>query len=141
MPDKLLQCSGREPLGVPREERGLADVMKAAEELNDTLETEASTSMCWRTIAERLDIVLNRLNRDVVGLCTLSKHNWIMNTLGTRGDLLTTHEEIVRVGVIGVVGVEHRVEGTSVDRVAVEHIEVSIIALLDDATKSLLGFS
>jgi len=50
------------PLGVPREQRSLADVVEATEELDDTLETETGTSVSGCTISERLNVVLDSLN-------------------------------------------------------------------------------
>ena len=64
-----------------------------------------------------------------------------MNTLGTTGNLLSTHEEIVAVCVVVIVRVEHGVEWTSVGRVAVQHVEVGIVLFEDEASKDLLVFS
>jgi len=64
-----------------------------------------------------------------------------VNTLGTRGDLLTAHEEIVRVSVVGVLRVKHGVEGTSIGGVTVKHVEVSVMFLSDETAESLLSLS
>lgn len=42
-----------------------------------------------------------------------------MDSLGTTGDFLTSHEEIVGVSVVGVVGVEHCVEWSCVCGVSI----------------------
>ena len=46
--------------------------MKAAEELNDTLETEASSSMRRCTILESIDVVFDLLDWNSAGLSSLS---------------------------------------------------------------------
>ena len=64
-----------------------------------------------------------------------------MDTLCTTGDFLTSHEEIVRVGVVGVVGVEHGVEWTSIRGITVEHVKVSVVFFTDKSSKLLLVLS
>lgn len=64
-----------------------------------------------------------------------------MDTLCTTGDFLTSHEEIVGVGVVGVVGVEHGVEWTSIRGITVEHVKVSVVFVTDKSSKLLLVLS
>lgn len=127
--------------GVSREHRGLTDVLKTAEEFHDTLETEACTGMGGSTVLERIDVVLDGLDGDALGRGSLGEHDRVVHSLSSRGDLLSAHEEIVRVGVVLVMRVKHGVEGASIDGVAVKHVEVSIVLLPDEATESLLGLS
>ena len=115
--------------------------MKAAEELNDTLETEASSSMRRCTILESIDVVFDLLDWNSAGLSSLCQHLRVVNTLRSTGDLFTSHEEVVRVGVVGVIRVEHGVEGAGVDGVAVKHVEIGVMSFLDETSESLLGFS
>lgn len=64
-----------------------------------------------------------------------------MDTLCTTGDFLTSHEEIVGVGVVGVVGVEHGVEWTSIRGITVEHVKISVVFFTDKSSKLLLVLS
>lgn len=64
-----------------------------------------------------------------------------MDTLCTTGDFLTSHEEIVGVGVVGVVRVEHGVEWTSIRGITVEHVKVSVVFFTDKSSKLLLVLS
>lgn len=64
-----------------------------------------------------------------------------MNTLCTTRNFLTSHEEVVGVGVVRVVGVEHRIEWTGICGIAVEHVEVSVIFFTDKSSKLLLVLS
>ena len=116
-----------EPRRVSREERCFANVMEATEELNDALEAETCSRMHWSTVLKRIDVVFDLLDRDAHGLGPLSKHCWVMNTLSSARDLLTTHEKVVRVCVVGVSWVNHGIEGPCVDRVPVQHVEVSVV--------------
>lgn len=68
---------------VTREETGLADVVQIAEELDNTFEAETGTTMGGSTILERINVILNRLNCDVLGNGLLFKQFRVVNTLGT----------------------------------------------------------
>lgn len=75
--------------------------------------------MGWGTILECINIVLNGFYWNIMCLCSFSKEFWVMDSLGTTGDFLTSHEEIVGVSVVGVVGVEHCVEWSCVCGVSI----------------------
>ena len=53
----------------------------------------------------------------------------------------TSHEHVIAVGVALVLWVGHCVEGTHHQRVFVEHVEVSFVALSDKAAQQLLVWS
>ena len=72
-------------------------------------------------------------------LGTLSQHHGVVDTLGSASYFLAPHEEVVGVGVVGVVRVQHRVEGADGGGVAVEHVEISIVFLLNKFSKCLLS--
>lgn len=75
--------SRSESLRVTREETGLADVVQIAIELYNTFETETGATMARSTILERINVILNRLNCDVLGFGLLFKQFRVVNTLGT----------------------------------------------------------
>ena len=54
-----------------------------------------------------------------------------MNPLSTREDLLASHEHVIRVGPLVIVGVGHRVEWADCKWELVENVEVSVVAGLD----------
>lgn len=89
-------------------------------------------------VLEGVNIFLNASNRDLVVSSALSKEVWVVDSLSSTGDLFTSHEEVIRVCIVGVLRVDHSIERSSIGRVAVEHIEVSVELLLHDFTKSLL---
>jgi hypothetical protein len=90
------------------------------------------------TILEGIDVILNGRDRDLVCGGSLCKELGVVNTLSSRSDLLTTHEEVVRVCVIRVARVNHGVEGTSIDWVSVKHVEVGLELFADELAKDLL---
>ena len=54
----------REPLGVPREQRGLANVVEAAVQHHDALQSNAGASVGRGAKLERVDVGLDGVNRD-----------------------------------------------------------------------------
>ena len=93
------------------------------------------------TILKRIDVVFDLLDGNTQSLSSLCQHGWIMNTLCATCDFLTTHEEIVRVGIVRISWVNHSVEGSSIDWIAIQHVEVSVILFLDKTSKLLLSIS
>ena len=128
-------------LGISGEERCLTNIVKPTEELDDTLESKSGTSMSRCSILESIDVILNGRDRDAEGLSSLGKHLRVMHSLGTTGDLLSAHEEVIGVCIVGIIGVDHGVEGTCIDWVAVKHIEISVIFVFDETTEGFLGLS
>lgn len=61
-----------------------------------------------------------------------------MNSLSATSDFLAPHEEIVAVGVVRVVGVEHCVEWSGVGWVPVEHVKISVVLFPYDFSQSVL---
>lgn len=88
-------------------------------------------------VFEGVNIFLNSCNGDAVVGSTLSQEFWVVDSLSTTGNFLTSHEEVVRVSVVGVLRVNHGIERSSIGRISVEHIEVSVELLLHDLTESL----
>lgn len=70
---------------------------------------------------------------------SLCEHFRVVDTLGSGGDLLSTHEKVVRVCVVLVIGVKHRVEGTGTFGEAVQHVEVSVVLLSHKPTQGTLS--
>lgn len=81
-------------------------------------------------VLEAFDVVGDGGGVDSLVDCTLAEHVRVMDALGTGKDLLTSHEEVVGTGVVGVVLAEHCVERTSSCWIAMQHVEVSIVLVL-----------
>ena len=62
-----------------------------------------------------------------------------LTSLSTGDNLLTAHENVVRVGVSVVLSIEHCVEGSNGTRELVDDKEVSLVLLLDNATQQLFS--
>jgi len=108
----------------------------------------------WRTaVLESVDVVFQTsvvwVDRADVLAHSLLEEVGVVDTLSTGQDLLTTHEEVVRVAVagIGVLGAFlmsgafgrwHGVEWADVEWEFVEDVEVGAVLLEDKATEALL---
>lgn len=91
-------------------------------------------------LAESGQVVLEAL---LVGVDALGTHRRfqlldVMDTLGARHDLLTAHEEVVRIGEPGVLRAGLGVEGPHGHGELVQHEEVGVVLLADDLAKLLL---
>lgn len=63
-----------------------------------------------------------------------------MISLGTGGDFLTSHEEIVGESIIWVILAEHGIKWSSILGIFVKHVEVGIVLLLDNFSELLFGW-
>jgi hypothetical protein len=104
--------------------------MEVAVELDDSLHAKTGTTMSWGTVLEGVNVVLDGVDWDFKMLGSLDEHLWDVDSLSSRSDLLTSHEEIVRVGVVGVSWVQHCIEWTGIGWVSIEHVEISLVFLL-----------
>ena len=91
-------------------------------------------------MAESVQVVLEAL---LVGVDSLGKHRGlqfldVVDTLGTRHDLLTTHEEVIGVGESVVLGVGLGVEGSHGHGELVQNVEVGVVLVADDLAQLLL---
>mmetsp|Transcript_29381 Transcript_29381/g.68813 ORF Transcript_29381/g.68813 Transcript_29381/m.68813 type:complete len:200 (-) Transcript_29381:1083-1682(-) len=71
-------------------------------------------------------------------LGSLNNELGLMDALSTRQDLLTTDEEIIAVGELGILRIGHGVERTNGKGVLVHHEKVRAVLLLDNLAKFLL---
>lgn len=91
------------------------------------------------SVLEGIDVVLDGGNIDSAGLGSGGEELGVVDSLSSRSDFLTSHEEIVRVGVSVVILADHGVEGSGRGGVSVEHVEVSVVDLSDDGSELSLG--
>lgn len=63
---------------------------------------------------------------------------WVVNSLSARQNFLASHKHIIRIGIFGVVGIWHGVERSDSERELVQHVKVSIVLGLHQATEQLL---
>lgn len=132
--------SRTQTLRVTGEQRGQADVRQAKEKHDNAVQTKTTTGVGRAALAESVKVVLKAL---LVRFKSLSTHRLlqlldIVDTLSTRHDLLTTHEEVIRVGEARVLGVGLGVEGTHGHGELVQHVEIGVVFLADDLAKLLL---
>jgi hypothetical protein len=64
------------------------------------------------TQPESVQVALHRSRVDSDTLHSLLQENWVVNSLSSRQNLFTSHEEVVRVGEVRVCRVGHGVEGS-----------------------------
>lgn len=145
----------------PREQASATNVVKLQEEHDDSLKADATTSVGWRTEAESIDIGLHIVRVDADATHAIFEHCRVVKTLGTRQNLLSTHEEVVRVGqfldhammlrsteslsrnlwtgTYSITRVGHGVERSKLERELVDDVVVSVVFLLDEFPKGLFG--
>ena len=119
--------SGSNSLRVTREQRWVTDVLEAAVKHHNSFKTESTSTVRIGTVFHGLEVVVDGLGVNSLLNCSLFQENWVVNTLSTWQDFLTSHEEVIRAGKSGVILTEHSVERSGVDRVSVQHVEVSVI--------------
>lgn len=92
------------------------------------------------SLAESVQVVLKAL---LVGIDSLGNHRGlqlldVVDTLGTGHDLLTTHEEVIRVGESIVLRVGLGVEGSHGHRELVQNVEIGVVLVANDLAQLLL---
>ena len=78
-------------------------------------------------VAERINVRGNCLQLHAVMVGPLDQKVGVVDSLRPGEDLLAAHKHVVRVGVLDVVGVGHRVEGTHGQREFVKDKEVGVV--------------
>lgn len=126
-------------LGISREQSTLSNVTQSAVEHDDSFETDTDTTVGVSTVFERFDVIFNGIDLNAAFSSSLGQEFRIVNSLSTTGNFFTSHEEIVRVGVSGVILAGHGVERSGGDGVSVENVEIGVVLLLDEVTQ--LSFS
>mmetsp|Transcript_57821 Transcript_57821/g.118353 ORF Transcript_57821/g.118353 Transcript_57821/m.118353 type:complete len:201 (+) Transcript_57821:199-801(+) len=81
-------------------------------------------------VPERVDVRRQLGGGDALGLALLAEQRDVVHPLRPRHDLLAAHEDVIGVGVVGVVGARHRVERPYLHGEALEDPEVGAILLL-----------
>lgn len=127
-------------LRVTGEQGRQTNVGQTQEEHDNTVQTKTTTGVGRAALAESIQVVLKAL---LVGVDALGAHRLhqlvdVVNTLGTGHDLFTTHEEVIRVGEAGILGVGLGVEGAHGHGELVQDVEISVVLLANDLAKLLL---
>lgn len=127
-------------LRISGEHRGVTNIWQSEEQHHYALQTDTTSCMRICSMRERLQIRMQRLQRNTTCLCTLCKQLRIMNSLSTRDNLLSTNKDIIRIGQLlevinrrlryRILGIWHRVEGTNRQRELIQHVEVCVVLLL-----------
>ena len=100
--------------------------------------TDASAAVGESTVAEGVNVGLNFMEVNAPCLGSLNNELGLMDALSTRQDLLTTDEEIIAVGELGILRIGHGVERTNGKGVLVHHEKVRAVLLLDNLAKFYL---
>jgi hypothetical protein len=127
-----------ESAGVAGEHGGLADVLQAKVEHDDSLQADASASVGQCAVPEGVHVALDGCDGDVECVGALDQHVHVMDALGAGHDLLAADEQVVAVGPPRVLGVGHGVEGARGLGVLVHHVEVSAELLAHQLAQGLL---
>lgn len=114
--------------------------MQVAVELYNAFKAETSSRVGGCSVFKWVDVVFDCFYGNTTLSCSLSEEFWVVDTLGSWGNLFSAHEEVVGVCVSAVVGVNHSVEWSSTHRVSVKHVEVSVEFISHNFAKSLLSF-
>ena len=117
--------------GVTGEQTGVTDVLQVTEQHHHSLHSDTSSSMGVGSEFKAVDIVSKGGRVKSLGFGSLLHQLWVVDSLGSWQDLLSSHEEIVGAGEIGVIFTEHGVEGSGWDGISVQHVEVGIVFLFD----------
>mmetsp|Transcript_23133 Transcript_23133/g.59104 ORF Transcript_23133/g.59104 Transcript_23133/m.59104 type:complete len:476 (-) Transcript_23133:597-2024(-) len=129
---------GRQALGVAWEHGGLADVVQAQVQHDHALQAHARAAVGRGAQAEGVDVRRDGLQRHAPHLGALGEQLGVVDALRARDDLLAADEHVVRVGVRGVVGAGHGVEGADGQRVPVQDVKVGAVARLDHLAQRTL---
>ena len=93
-------------------------------------------------VLEAVNVVLGSgtigVDRRVVLAHLLGQQLRVVDTLGAGADFLAAHEEVVRVGELGVVGRGHGVGRADRERELVEDVEIGAVLFKDEAAEVLL---
>jgi len=127
-------------LGISREHAGIANISQIAEQHDHTFQADTTSTVRVRTVAEAFDVIFNSHWVNAAFHGTFLQHLRIMDSLSTRGDFFTTHEEVIRTSEIRVIRGRHGVERTGVLGITMQEIEVRVVFFTDDLTQFALDF-
>jgi len=114
-------------LWISGEERSVSDVLKTAEQHDDSFKTNSSTTVWVSSVFEAVNVVFNSFRVNSLGNGSFSEDDWVVDSLGTTEDFFSSHEEIVWASKSWVIFADGRVEWSGFNWVSVKHVEVSII--------------
>ena len=106
----------REAPWIPRNQTCPSDVTKLQHQHDNTLQTNASSTVGRTSPLETIKVVCHGLGVDLGLLHLLFKEDGVVDTLATGKNLLTADEDIVGVGQLGVLRIRHGVERASTSR-------------------------
>ena len=131
----------QQPLGRPRVVRREMDARQVKIPRHHTVQPNTAAAVGGDTgLPENVDVLLDARagGVDALGADALLELDGVVDALPAGTDLLPAHEQIVRVGDLGVGGVLLGVEGTGRLGELVEHVEVGAVLLADEGAKRLL---
>ena len=113
------------------EQRSVSDVLQSTIQHHHSFKSNSSSSVRVGSISETFDVVLDSCRVDSLENSSFLEQLWFMNPLSSRKDLFSSHEEVKRAGIVGIVVAGHGIEWSGGLRVTMEHVEISIIFLFN----------
>lgn len=111
------------------EKRSVSDVLQPTEQHNDSFESNSSSTVWIGSVFETVNIIFNSFWINSFSNSSLSKDNWVMNSLSATQNFLSSHEEIIRASESWVIFANSCIERSSFNRISVKHIKISIVFL------------
>mmetsp|Transcript_9520 Transcript_9520/g.23833 ORF Transcript_9520/g.23833 Transcript_9520/m.23833 type:complete len:418 (+) Transcript_9520:25-1278(+) len=130
--------SGIQAARVAREHGRALDGADVQEQHGHTLQANAAARVRGRAEAERVHVRADAVQAHALFLRAGPQHLGVVHALRARADLLPTHEQVIRVGVLAVYRVAHGVERAHAVRVLVQHEEVGAVLLLHQLAQPAL---
>lgn len=90
----MICASWGDSFGVSGEQRSISDVFQSAVQHNHSFETDTSSTVRIGSVFEAFDVVLNSCRVDSLEDSSLFKHFWFVDSLSSRKDFFSSHEEI-----------------------------------------------
>lgn len=97
--------------------------------------------MAGSAVFKGFNVVFNCARRNAHFFSAAGKHFRVVDTVSTTGNFFSAHEEVVRVCVSLILGVQHSVEGAGGFRIAIKHVKVSVVLFFDDCSECALCLS
>lgn len=127
-------------LRITRERCCLSNIVQTQEEHDDTVQAQTTTGVWSTPLSEGIHVIRKPVRSRIDALVSHRSLQFggIVYPLSSRHDLLASHEKVVRVGQFRVCRVWLGVEWSHGHGEFVEDVEIGVVLLANDLTKSLL---
>lgn len=125
--------------GIPGEKGALFGVVNSKVKHDYSFESNAESAVGISPVLEGVNIGLNSLNLYSLCDCSFSEQLWLVDSLGSRDNLLSSHEHIIGISQFRILLVKHGVERSCWNWVLMQDVEICLVFLLDDLAKLFLN--